>query len=429
MPMNRRLWLTVVLVGLVGQLAWTVENMYLNVFIFETITDNPTVIATVVAASAVTAAVTTILIGPWSDRLGRRRPFISGGYVLWGLSTAAFGLIAVGGPLGLSVGAAIVAVIVLDCVMTFFGSSANDAAYQAWVTDVTTPAQRGRVDGVVQTLPLISMLIVFVVLDPLTKDGQWMVFFAVVGAVVLVVGIVSRLLVRDVAVPVEHEESYAATVVHQLRAAAVRERPLLYLTLLTWALWGISTQVFMPFLLIYLDHFLRLEAYALVLGGALIIAAALTMLGGRLIDRFGKGHVVLPAMALYLVGLVVFSMTRGTVPVLLAGALVLTGMLLTAATLAAITRDHTPVDRAGSVQGVRMLLTIMVPMVIGPFIGAAVIRGNNETYTDLGVTRVVPTPAIFIAAAVVLLLAVLPAAILRAKLVRNGAVRVMGRSA
>ena len=416
MPLDRRLWVPIVLVGLVGQLAWTVENMYLNVFIFETITDNPTVIATVVAASAITAGLTTILMGPWSDRLGRRRPFISGGYVLWGLTTAAFGLITVGGPLGLSVGAAIIAVIALDCIMTFFGSTANDAAYQAWVTDVTTPADRGRVDGVVQTLPLISMLIVFVALDPLTQDGRWMAFFGTVGAVVLVVGLLSRFLIRDVAVPVERKESYAASVLHQLRASAVRERPLLYLALFTWALWGISTQVFMPFLLIYLDHFLRLEAYALVLGGALIIAAVLTILGGRVIDRVGKAPVLLPAMGLYVASLVVFSFTRETVPVLLAGALVLTGMLLTAATLAAITRDQTPVDRAGSVQGVRMLLTIMVPMVVGPFIGAAGIASNNETYTDLGVTRIVPTPAIFLAAAVVLLLAVVPALRLRSRI-------------
>jgi MFS family permease len=416
MHLDRRQWFTIVLVGLIGQLAWTVENMYLNVYIFETITDNPAVIAATVAASAVTAGLTTILVGPWSDRLGMRRPFISGGYILWGLSTAAFGLIAVGGPLGLTVGAAIVAIIALDCIMTVFGSSANDAAYQSWVTDVTTPAERGRVDSVVQTLPLISMLVVFVLLDPLSKQGHWLAFFAIVGAVVTLVGIVSHFLVRDRAVPTRSEESYAAAVLHGLRPSAVRERPLLYLTLGTWALWAISSQVYMPFLLIYLNHYLRLDAYALVLGGALIIASILTMAGGRLIDRLGKGNVLLPVMGLYLVGLLVFAAMRSTIPVLLGGALVLTGMLLTAAALAAITRDQTPADRVGQVQGLRMILTVMVPMVIGPFLGAAVIQSNRETYVDLGVTRVVPTPAIFIAAAVVLLVALVPAAILRRRL-------------
>ena len=40
----------------------------------------------------------------------------------------------------------------------------------------------------------------------------------------------------------------------------------------------------------------------------------------------------------------------------------------------------------------------------------------GETYTDLGVTRIVPTPAIFLAAAVVLLLAVVPALRLRSRI-------------
>lgn len=416
MDLDRRQWLTIVLVGLVGQLAWTVENMYLNVFVYEEITDDPTVIAVLVAASAITAAVTTLLVGPFSDRKGVRRPFISGGYVLWGLSTAAFGLVMVGGPLGLSVGAAVVAVIVLDCVMTFFGSSANDAAYQAWVTDITTPEVRGRVDSVVQTLPLVSMLVVFVVLDPLTKDGQWFLFFGVVGAVVAVVGIAAHLLVRDGAPPPHRAEPYLAAVLHGLRPTAVRANPLLYLTLGTWCLWAVSTQVFMPFLLIYLDHYLRLDAYALVLGGALVIASAVTMLSGRLVDRVGKRQALVPAMVLYVVGLLAFAPARGTLTTLAAGAVVLTGLMLTAAVLGAVTRDHTPRDRAGHVQGIRMLLVVMVPMIVGPFVGAAVITGSDERYVDLGVERLVLTPAIFVAAAAVLVVALIPAALLRRRL-------------
>ncbi len=31
-----------VVLGFVGQLAWTVENMYLNVFVYDTISGNPT---------------------------------------------------------------------------------------------------------------------------------------------------------------------------------------------------------------------------------------------------------------------------------------------------------------------------------------------------------------------------------------------------
>ncbi|NED52779.1 MFS transporter, partial [Micromonospora aurantiaca] len=49
-----------VVLGFVGQLAWTVENMYLNVFVYDTISGNPDVIAAMVAASAVAATVATL---------------------------------------------------------------------------------------------------------------------------------------------------------------------------------------------------------------------------------------------------------------------------------------------------------------------------------------------------------------------------------
>ena len=60
-----------------------------------------------------------------------------------------------------------------------------------------------------------------------------------------------------------------------------------------------------------------------------------------------------------------------------------------------------------------MIAMVLIPMVLGPFIGAFVIRGANETYVDLGVTRQVPTPLIFLAAAVVVALILVPTAFLR----------------
>ena len=41
--LTTRSWILIVVLGLTGQLAWTVENMYLNVFVYDTITDDPNV--------------------------------------------------------------------------------------------------------------------------------------------------------------------------------------------------------------------------------------------------------------------------------------------------------------------------------------------------------------------------------------------------
>ena len=39
--LSPRVWLTLLLVGLVGQFAWTIENMYFNVYLYNTISTDP----------------------------------------------------------------------------------------------------------------------------------------------------------------------------------------------------------------------------------------------------------------------------------------------------------------------------------------------------------------------------------------------------
>ena len=70
--LGARKWLSLILVGLFGQFAWTIENMYFNVFLYNTITTDPGYIASMVGWSAAAATVTTLLMGALSDRLGKR---------------------------------------------------------------------------------------------------------------------------------------------------------------------------------------------------------------------------------------------------------------------------------------------------------------------------------------------------------------------
>ena len=129
-----RFWAALVIFSLVGQIAWVMENMYFNVFIYQMFHASAEAISGMVAASAVAATVTTLLIGALSDKLGKRKLFICGGYILWGISILSFALIRVDiiGKLFPLASAATVGVsltIIMDCVMTFFGSSANDACF------------------------------------------------------------------------------------------------------------------------------------------------------------------------------------------------------------------------------------------------------------------------------------------------------------
>ena len=122
---NGRFYLALVIFCLTGQVAWTVENMYFNVFIYKMFHASAEAISAMVAASAIAATVTTLLIGALSDKLGKRKIFICGGYILWGISIWSFTLIRMDVINALFPAAASAAavgvslVIIMDCVMTF----------------------------------------------------------------------------------------------------------------------------------------------------------------------------------------------------------------------------------------------------------------------------------------------------------------------
>ncbi len=414
---DRRIWGWVIVLGLAGQLAWTVENMYLNVFVYETITDSPTVLAVLVASSALAATVATLLAGAASDHVGRRREFIAAGYVLWGACTAGFGFVSLDTAAALlpavdAVVVAIVAIVLLDCIMSVLGATANDAAFNAWVTDSTEVGNRGRVDGVLATMPLLAMLLVFGALDPLTRGGHWQLFFSIVGGATALVGVAAWVWLCEPVRP-RPTGSYLGSVVHGLRPSTARAHPRLYLALAAWAVLGISTQVFLPFLIIYLQRFLAIEGYALVLAVVLVTASVVSVLGGRVLDRVGPSRAVVPVAAGYAVGLLAMFLARDPFTVTGAGIVVMSGFMLGVAAISATVRNLTPVDRAGQVQGLRMVFVVLVPMLIGPFIGAAVITGADETFVELGVVKQVPTPWIFPAAALVVTLIVIPMRMLR----------------
>ena len=412
-----RNWLGLILIGLFGQFAWTIENMYFNVYLYNTISQDPGYIAAMVGWSAAAATLTTLLMGALSDRVGKRKIFISCGYILWGLSTAAFGYVTKENaarlfPAANAVAAAAVCIVVLDCVMTFFGSTANDAAFNAWVTDVTSEGNRGKVESVLQILPLVSMLVIFAAFDGLTQQGRWREFFNIFGIAVTAVGLLSLFLVKD-APSLVPRRGGVQELLYGLRPSVVRANPELYLSLGAFALFSIALQVYYPYIIIYIQNYLKIDNYALVLGVVLILASVASVVAGRFIDRVGKLRFAVPAALVMAAGLVGMFFVRGAAAVMVAGTVMMSGHMMLSAALSALIRDWTPEGKVGHFQGIRMIFAVLLPMLIGPNIGAAVIRGSDSTYVELGQVKSVPTPGIYLTAAAILLLCLVPVFLLR----------------
>ena len=413
-----RKWVFYILVGLVGQFAWTLENMYFNVFLYNTISTDTSYIATMVSASAITATLTTLLMGALSDRIGKRKPFVCGGYILWGITTGLFGFITVDNVAavfsGATVATAAAMVVIVDCLMTFLGSTANDAAFNAYVTDTTDNTNRGKVESVLAILPLVSMLIIFGLFAGLADSGQWKLFFLIFGIAVTITGIISIFLMKDS--NAEKQKGGIKTLLYGFTPSVIKANPTLYLALCALGIFSIAVQVFFPYLIIYMEHTLKIE-YALALGVVLIIASLVSVLSGRVIDKVGKLKFSVPAILIMFVGLIgMFFVARYNfisieLQAIIAGSVMMSGYMLVSAALGAVVRDYTPEGKAGHFQGIRMIFAVMLPMVTGPYIGSYIIKltsRSGETYENLGTVSEIPTGWIFLAAAAVLLLSLIP---------------------
>ena len=407
--LSGKFWLALVIFSLVGQVAWVVENMYLNVFIYKMFHADAKSISLMVAASAVAATVTTVFVGALSDKVGKRKLFICAGYILWGVSILCFGLIRMDVLQGLfphAVSAASVGVtlvIILDCIMTFFGSTANDACFNAWLTDSTDQTNRGAAEGINAMMPLVAILVVFGGFMGLNQDlpQSWTVIFSVIGGSVLVMGILGFFLIEEPQVDNTENTHYFKNLIYGFRPKVIRAHPKFYWTLLAYAVFGVSINIFMPYLILYYEKGLGMTDYVLIFAPAILLAAVFTALYGRVYDRKGFRIAVLPAMGLLIAGYMVLYFTRETVPVFVGTVLMLCGYLAGMAVFGAMLRDHTPKNKAGMFQGQRIIGQVLLPGVIGPAIGAAVLQGAQMIQNSDGTESFLPNERIFMAAAVV----------------------------
>jgi len=95
---------------------------------------------------------------------------------------------------------------------------------------------------------------------------------------------------------------------------------------------------------------------------------------------------------------------RATVPVFIGSLLMMTGYLAGMAVFGAMLRDHTPEKKAGMFQGLRIVAQVLIPGIIGPAIGAAVLKNADTVLNNDGTTSFIPNVNIFLAAAVAAML-------------------------
>ena len=412
-----RNWASLILIGLVGQLSWSIENNYINLWVYSQTYD--TLYVTLMTVfSAVAATLTTLLMGSLSDRLGRRKVFIAGGYVAWGISVFLFGLINYRNMMSL-VGPAMATTMVgtfmvlADVLMTFFGSTANDAAFNSYLTDSTNPQNRGKVESVNAVLPLIGNIVIVLVAglmgcgavtpgeslgleeNALKLEQPWFYFFLIFGAIIFVMGIASFFLLPKEKVNPNRETTYLRSLGYGFMPSTVKGNKSLYLALLSFLTYNSAVNSFMPYWMIYFQNPTEVGGaglgngldFYLTVGVILVVSSILAVIGGLFMDKIGRLKLLLPALGLTCIGFLAVFFSKAPWAYAISGTIMMLGYLLSTAVLGAEIRDLTPKDRVGAFQGVRMVFAVLIPMIIGPAVAQStfsVTAGYVDSYGQTG---------------------------------------------
>lgn len=429
--LGKRIIFNLVTFGFIGQVAWAVENNYFNTFLFNYIGGNSQDISRMVAWSSVVAVLTTLIMGTLSDKLNRRKIFICGGYILWGITVMAFAIISRENVASLFAitdaakvaGVTVSIVIIMDCLMTFMGSTSNDAAFNAWITDITNTSNRAKTEGILATLPILAMVLVTVAFGVGITAFGYPACFVFLGALVILCGVIGMFSIKDSRSGIKQSTSYWSDLIYGFRPGVIKGNKGLYLSLASVCFFAIAAQVFFPYLFIYVQHTIGLDFGNLVITPKLIVAgvAVIALLiggavgAGSVIDRVGKSIVVFPSVVVFIIGLILVYFAKSLVVFGLLAVIMLAGYGLLMIILNAAVRDFTPEDKAGQFQGVRMIFFVLLPMVIGPRIGSIVTEACAKgTYINDFAEKVnVPPAEIFLASAAVSVLIFLPLAFLR----------------
>ncbi|MHA1408455.1 MAG: MFS transporter [Candidatus Heimdallarchaeaceae archaeon] len=400
-----RTTLAIAFLSFAGEVAWGVENQFFNVFVYNKIAPNTLYISLMVAFSALTATITAVTLGALSDKVGRRKVFFLIGFPLWAVTTAIFPLAGYLRPIALAVSMA----VTFDCIMTFFGSMASDAALKAYSTDVTNLSNRGRINAVLEITMLIATLVTYGASGYIIDSLGFYSFFYLIGGIVGLFGTIGAIIAPEAKVT-KSEQTYWQTLKSTLSIKELKKNKDCFLVFLATMFWGIGFNVFFPYIIIYLEHSVGLTTtQSSILIFVAILAAILgTIPLGFLVDKVGRKKIAIVSVFLEAVFLTLFALFSNLYLLALFGAFMMLGMMVWDVSTKTWTKDLYPEEKRGQFSGYYIIFTVLAAMGIGPFIGDAITKNLGTPIIIDGQPGFIPPNWIFIIGGLLSLLALIP---------------------
>lgn len=441
-------WLVVWGMGIAGQLCWNMENQWFNTFVYAKIGQQVDVVNWMVILSAFVTTVSTFVFGTLADRQGKRKKFVSIGYIIWGIATILFGtteFIVKDHKTPAAIAVAGVLVVLTDAVMSFFGSMGYDSGLNVWLNDHTDDNNKGQVGAALAALPIFGTIVGTVLggalismgnptsgtdtYDP-SQDNYQLLFWAM-GLFVVAMGVISLFLMKDSPTLVPHKEgTFFAQLTDAFNFKKLKNNPdnkeMLLANLVVCAF-------FIPFnfYFVHMGNWLLYDIgftsgdMGLIQGIPLLLAVLVTIPFINLINKDKIPLVTLIAVICNAVGLIligtfvkdgnsvdtssVFALRN--IPILGCVFLVGVGYVLITQSGMIWVRGLFPEENKGQFEGIRVLFFTLIPMLIGTLIGGAIIKGaaqGDPQFDAYGNVVQIPQENLFLIGGLVVLVTLIP---------------------
>lgn len=412
---STRNWILIWVLGFCGQLCWAVENNTFATYAL-TATGSPDVVTWMVALSAISTTIATFISGTLGDRLGRRRKLISLGFILWGAFTIAFGLadFIPKNPVWLLAGY----LVLMDAVMSFFGSIGYSGGVSPWSTDISTSRNRGSVSAVLSAMVVVANIVILGLQGSIVDTFGFLPLFVVMGALVMGIGVLTIFVLRDSETlkPYRMCDSFWKQVFSSFNFKRIFQDRRLLWVLLTMCVYTIGFNIYMSYATSYLWIYFPLYSGVALTKGSASVIQGVGMLAGvlcsaffiRPLNRGKEAQVTLLSVIVSVVALILLSFAKSVWELYLYIFLSALGYVLSLLATTAWFKNLCPENMRGQIEGVKQIFYVLAPMIIGPLIAATIIKAINIVVTVDGVAVTTPTNLLFLVAGLFTLFTLIP---------------------
>ena len=450
-------WTLLLVIGFSAQIAWVIENNWFANFLYSDFGAQLGVVTAMTICSATATTFSALFFGTLSDRIGSRKKLIAWGSVLWGIFTIAFGLTHyLRESIYNNVMLVGVTIVAADTIMSFFGSMANDAGYNAWYADMMDDSNSGQLGAVAATLPVIGTLVGTLVggmfVNGLATESNpqagYIIFFSAAGGVTILVGIASFFLLKDSPElrPVRDGSFWRqfGSTFNFRRFVENRELALVFLTL---CVFFIGYNCYFIHIMNWMNYTLGFDDPSLILGIPLLIAVAVSVpfvkvINSKKVPAVAAFATILSILGCLFVYFIVGSMqdsfdTENALnlaanwPCFIGIILVGVGYVVFMQAMTVWMKRLYPEEHRGRFEGIRIMFFVFFPMIAGPLLADPICRAFGEKVyqvvdkgnlifvtadqaSELGydISKIaegyLPVNELFIAAAIVTALALIP---------------------